>query len=189
MVYVRGAASASQAARTAAERERAEVERLYAEGRALAQNAKQLRQRNAAIEAKIAEERERLEDKRAILTQTLADLEAAQREADAAIREAEQNAGLIRELAFDQARSLAERAYRSGFDKGKDAARAKHAVLSKLTPKPARKSAKVIDLTPQPLTAPALGGREGLEAAAEEFFAVSRGHGVRAANRPRKQAA
>jgi hypothetical protein len=170
MTYTRGAASAAQAARTAADREHAEVERLYAEGRKLAQTAKTLRQRNANLEAKIAEERERLEDKRATLIETLADLDAAQAEADAAIRDAERNAALIRELAYDQARALAERAYRHGFDRGKDEARAKHAVLSKLAPKqPPRRPGKVIDLTPHPLTAEPLTGREGLEAAADEL--------------------
>lgn len=189
MAYARGTATASQAARAAAEKERTEVERLYAEGRRLAQTAKQLRQRNTNIEARIEEERERLEDKRATLTQTLVDIEAAQIEADQAVYEAEANAALIRELAYDQARALAERAYRSGFDKGKDASRAKHALLSKLTPKPAPKTLKVIDLTPQPLTAPAIDGPEGLEAARDEFFSVSRSLGVRAPHRPRKQAA
>lgn len=136
MTYVRGEAKAVEAARTAVERERAEVERLYAEGRKLAQTAKHLRQRNANIEAKLAEERDALEDKRARLTVTLQDLADAQAEADAAIREAEANAGTIRELAYDQARALAERAYRHGYDKGKDYARAQHAVLRKYTPKP-----------------------------------------------------
>lgn len=187
MAYARGTATASQAARVAAEKERSEVERLYAEGRRLAQTAKQLRQRNTNIEARIEEERERLEDKRATLTQTLVDIEAAQIEADKAVYEAEQNAALIRELAYDQARALAERAYRSGFEKGKDAARAKHALLSRLTPKPAPKPSKVIDLTPQPLTAPAIDGPEGLEAARDEFFAVSQSYGIRAPHRPRKQ--
>jgi predicted nucleic acid-binding Zn-ribbon protein len=132
--YVRGAASATQSARAAVERERAEVEKLYAEGRALAQTSKQLRERNARIEAKLTEERERLQDKRATLTQTLVDIEAAQIEADTAIKEAEDNATLIRELAFDQARALAERTYRHGSDKGKDYARAQHATLNKVLP-------------------------------------------------------
>jgi len=134
MSYTRGAASAAQTARAAVERERAEVERLYAEGRALAQTAKQLRQRNANIEAKVAEERDRLEDKRARLNQTLADLATAQKEADASIREAEERAGLIRELAFDQARALAERAYAAGYSRGKDHARAKHALIQRVMP-------------------------------------------------------
>ena len=130
MNYVRGAASAKEAV----ERERAEVERLYAEGRALAQTASQLRQRNANIEAKLAEERERLEDKRVRLTGALADLEQAQVDADTAIREAEDKAALIRELAFDQARALAERTYRHGYDKGKDYSRARHATLNRVMP-------------------------------------------------------
>jgi predicted nucleic acid-binding Zn-ribbon protein len=134
MAYTRGAASASQSARTAMERERAEVERLYAEGRALAQTAKQLRQRNANIEAKLTEERDRLEDRRADLTATLADLERAQMDADAAIRDAEERAALIRELAFDQARVLAERAYATGYSRGKDHARAKHATIQRIMP-------------------------------------------------------
>jgi hypothetical protein len=132
--YVRGAATATQNARIAVERERADVERLYAEGRALAQTASQLRQRNVNIEAKLTEERERLEDKRATLTRALADIEAAQIEADAAIKEAEDKAALIRELAFDQARALAERTYRHGSDKGRDYARAKHATLNRVLP-------------------------------------------------------
>ena len=184
MAYQRGTASASLAARTAAEKERAEVERLYAEGRNLAQTSRGLRERNANIEAKIREERERLEDRRATLTQTLVDIEAAQIEADQAIRDAERNAALIRELAYDQARALAERAYRSGFDRGKDEARAKHAILCKLAPAPKRAPAKVIDLNPQPLTAEPLGGREGLEAAADEFFARQITRGIRPAHRP-----
>jgi chromosome segregation ATPase len=134
--YVRGAATTAKAARQAVERERAEVEQLYAEGRKLAQTAKQLRQRNANLEARIAEERERLEDKRATLNTTLLDLQAAQQEADNAIREAEANATTIRELAYDQARAITERAYRHGYDKGQDRARAQHAVLRKYTPKP-----------------------------------------------------
>jgi len=134
MSYVRGAATASQSARAAVERERLEVERLYAEGRALAQTASQLRQRNVNIEAKLTEERERLEDKRATLTRALADIEAAQVEADAAIKDAEDKAALIRELAFDQARALAERTYRHGSDKGRDYARAQHATLNRVMP-------------------------------------------------------
>lgn len=130
MSYIRGASAAKEAV----ERERAEVERLYAEGRALAQTAKQLRERNANIEAKLAEERERLQDRRATLTRTLADIEAAQAEADRAIRDAEQQAATIRELAYDQARALAERAYKSGYDKGRDYARAQHATLNKVLP-------------------------------------------------------
>lgn len=130
MSYVRGKAAAKEAV----EREQAEVERLYAEGRSLAQTAKKLRERNANIEAKLAEEREKLEDKRATLTETLRDVVNAQAEADAAIRKAEDQAGIIRELAFDQARALAERAYRHGYDKGKDYARAQHATLRKFVP-------------------------------------------------------
>lgn len=129
MTYIHGA-------KTAVERERAEIKRLYEEGRKLSDTARKLRERNANIEAKLAEERERLEDKRAKLTQTLVDIEAAQIEADRAIREAEKNAATIRELAYDQARALAERAYRSGYDKGKDHARARHAVLQKYAPAP-----------------------------------------------------
>lgn len=140
MTYTRGIASATQAARAAAERERAEVERLYAEGRALAQTAKQLRQRNANLEAKVTEERERLEDKRARLAQTLADLATAQEEADATIREAEEKAGLIRELAFDQARALAERAYAAGYSRGKDHARAMHATIQRHMPRLTREA-------------------------------------------------
>ena len=136
MTYIRGEATAATAAKAAVERERAEVERLYAEGRALAQTAKKLRQRNANIEAKLAEERDKLEDKRATLTAALEDLVTAQAEADAAIREAEANAGTIRELAYDQARALAERAYRHGYDKGRDYARAQHAVLRRYVPQP-----------------------------------------------------
>lgn len=184
MSYTRGKASASLLARNAAEKERAEVERLYAEGRKLAQTAKGLRERNAKIEAKITEERERLEDKRAKLTQTLVDIETAQLEADLAVREAEQNAALIRELAYDQARALAERAYKSGLERGKDEARAKHAILSKLTPAPKKQPAKIIDLTPQPLTADPLGGPEGLKAATAEFFAHQEARGIRNPWRP-----
>lgn len=136
MTYTHGATTATEAAKAAVERERAEVERLYAEGRELAQTAKKLRQRNVNIEAKLAEERDKLEDKRATLTQALADIVNAQAEADAAIRKAEEQAGIISDLAFDQARALAERAYRSGYDKGKDFARAQHATLRKYTPKP-----------------------------------------------------
>ncbi|AXH44435.1 hypothetical protein PP353_gp59 [Arthrobacter phage Kumotta] len=132
MTYIRGAAEA----REAVERTRAEVERLYAEGRKLAQTLNQLRQRNNNIEARIAEQREQLEDKRATLTAKLADIQAAQAEADEAIREAEANAATIRELAYDQARALTERAYRHGYDKGQDYARAQHAVLRKYTPQP-----------------------------------------------------
>lgn len=132
MSYVRGEAAAKEAV----ERERAEVERLYAEGRALAQTAKKLRQRNANIEAKLAEERDKLEDRRATLTAALEDLVNAQAEADAAIRHAEEQAGIIRELAYDQARALAERAYKSGYDRGKDYARAQHATLRRYAPKP-----------------------------------------------------
>lgn len=182
MAYKRGTATASLAARTAAEKERAEVERLYAEGRKLAQQAKTLRERNANIVAKIAEERERLEDKRATLTQTLVDIEAAQIEADRAIYEAEKNAATIRELAYDQARALAERAYRSGYERGKDMARAKHAVLTKLTPAP-KKRHKAVDLTPQPVLAIAPDGPEGLEAAANEFSAHQIKRGIRPTGR------
>lgn len=182
MTYVRGAATASQSARAMSERERQEVERLYAEGRALAQTAKQLRIKNANLEAKVAEEQDRLEDKRATLTQALKDLEAAQAEADAAILEAEKNAALIRELAYDQARALCERAYVKGKRRGDDAARAKHAVLKKLTPAP-KKPGKVVDLTPQPLLGPAPDGPDGLEAARDEFFNYQRSRGVRAPGR------
>lgn len=132
MSYIRGASAAKEAV----DRERAEVERLYAEGRALAQTAKNLRQRNVNIEAKLAEERDKLEDKRATLTAALADIVTAQADADAAIRKAEEQAGIIRELACDQARALAERAYRHGYDKGKDYARAQHATLRKFVPAP-----------------------------------------------------
>lgn len=134
MTYTRGQATAAQNARQTVERERAEVEALYAEGRKLAETSKHLRARNANIEARVAAETERLADKRAALVQALADLEAAQLEAETEIHEAERNAALIRELAYDQARAIAERAYRSGYDRGKDASRAKHAVLSKLVP-------------------------------------------------------
>lgn len=132
--YVHGTAAAILAAR-------AEAEQLRTEGRKLTETVKALRERNANLEAKIAEERERLEDKRATLTRALADLEAAQAEADTAIREAEHNAPLITELAYNQARALAERAYRSGYDKGRDRARAQHAVLSRLTPAPRKAAA------------------------------------------------
>ena len=134
MTYVRGAANASEASYAAIERGRAEAARLYAEGQQLTQTLKKLRERNANIEAKIAEENERLEDKRAHLNAALADLERAQTEADTAILDAEQKAALIRELAFDQARALAERAYATGYSRGKDHARAKHALLHKTMP-------------------------------------------------------
>lgn len=169
MTYTRGTATAAQAARTAAEREREEVERLYAEGRKLANTAKQLRARNANLEARIAEEREALEDKRATLIETLADLDRAQTEADEAIKAATERAALIRELAFDQARALAERAYADGKERGKEYARAKHAVLGRYAPRK-RKTGKVIDLTPGTLTAPPLDGHEGLLAATAEYF-------------------
>jgi len=150
MTYTRGAATAVQTARAAAERERAEVERLYAEGRALAQTAKQLRQRNANIEAKVAEEQERLEDRRARLEQTLTDLAQAQEEADAAILEAEKKAALIRELAFDQARALAERAYSAGYSRGKDHARARHATMQSVMPRRTRQAPqKGVSTNPQ----------------------------------------
>ena len=134
--YVRGAATTALHARQAVERQLAETERLYAEGRKLATTIKELRQRNANIQAAIAEEQEKLEDKRATLTAKLADIQAAQAEADNAIREAEANAATIRELAYDQARAITERAYRHGYDKGQDRARAQHAILRKYTPKP-----------------------------------------------------
>jgi hypothetical protein len=189
MAYTRGTASAVQAARTAADRERKEVEALYMEGRRLAQTAKTLRQKNANIEAAITEQTAILEDKRAKLTQALADLGAAQHEADEAIRQAEANAALIRELAYDQARALAERAYRSGIKKGDDAARAKHAILSKLTPAPKPKPGKVIDLEPQPVLMPVRDGREGLEDATAEFFGYRRAQGIKAPGRQYKAAA
>ena len=72
----------------------------------------------------------------ATLTAKLADIQAAQAEADNAIRVAEANAATIRELAYDQARAITERAYRHGYDKGQDRARAQHAILRKYTPKP-----------------------------------------------------
>lgn len=170
MAYTRGTATAAQQARLAADRERAEVERLYAEGRALAQTVKQLRTRNANLEARIRDETEALQDKRATLAQKLADLEAAQVEADAAIKLAEERASLIRELAFDQARAIAERAYSHGYRKGKDEARARHAVMARYAPRRPAKP-KVVDLTPGELTAEPLRGREGLEAARQEYFA------------------
>lgn len=136
MTYVRGAATTAIEARQAVERQRVEIEQLYTEQKKLSQTIQKLRQRNANIEAKIADEREQLEDRRATLTQALNDIEAAKEQANAAIREAEANAATIRELAYDQARALTERAYRHGSDRGKDYARAQHAVLRKYTPQP-----------------------------------------------------
>ena len=187
MAYTRGTANAAVKARASVAAQRAEVEALYAEGKQLQETAKTLRARNANIEARIAEETAALEDKRAKLTQVLADLEAAQVEADLAIKQAEQNAPLITELAYDQARALCERAYRDGRKRGEDFARAQHAILSKLTPAPKRPAFKIVDLTPAPVLMPVRDGAEGLEDAAAELFGHARAQGKRGPGRPRKQ--
>lgn len=132
MTYQHGIAKA----RKIVQQQQDEVTKLYAEGRKLANTANQLRKRNANIEQTIADETAKLETARAKLTATLAGIEAAQVEADLAIREAEARAAVIAELAADQARALAERAYASGFERGNDQARAKHHLLTNWAPRP-----------------------------------------------------
>ena len=139
MVYVRTAAPVVEDGVAAVKRQEVELRNLYAEARALSVTIKQVKQRNANIEAKLTEERDRLKDKQARLAQALADLDLANAEATKAIEDAEDQASLIREIAFDQARALAERSYRSGIQEGKDYARAKHAVLGKFDPEVKRK--------------------------------------------------
>jgi chromosome segregation ATPase len=168
MTYTRGKIAEQQKARRAVEQHQQEIEALYAEGRRLAQTAKQLRQRNVNLEAKIETERERLEASRRTLTATLAGIETAQAEADAAIREAEARAGLIAELAADQARALAERAYASGHDKGEDLARAKHRLLGHMAPAPMIRRIDR-DHAPAEILATPPRGTEGLQAAYDEY--------------------
>ena len=168
MTYTRGKIAEQQKARRAVEQQQQEIEALYAEGRRLAQTAKRLRQRNANIETTIADETAKLEAARAKLTATLTGIEAAQLEADAAIREAEARAGLIKELAADQARALAERAYASGHDKGEDLARAKHRLLGHLTPAPMIRRIDR-DHAPAEILAEPPRGPEGLQAAYDEY--------------------
>lgn len=134
MTYVRGAATAVETSRAVIKAHREEAVKLYAEGQKLAETVRRLRERNANLENKIAEETERLEDRRATLQQALADLQQAQRDAQTEAEAAEDKAALIRELAHDQARALAERAYATGYSRGKDHARAKHALLHRVMP-------------------------------------------------------
>ena len=135
MTYTRTATPPLEAGLVAVQRQESELKRLYIEARNLGVTIKQVRQRNANIEAKLAEETDRLKDKQARLAQALADLKQAQKEADKTAEEAEDQAALIRELAHDQARALAERAYRTAYQRGKDEARAMHAVLNKYGPR------------------------------------------------------
>ena len=135
MTYTRTAAPPFEAGIVAVQRQEAELKRLYIEARNLGVTIKQVRQRNANIEAKLAEETDRLKDKQARLAQALADLKQAQKEADKTAEDAEDQAALMRELAHDQARALAERAYRTAYQRGKDEARAMHAVLNKYGPR------------------------------------------------------
>jgi predicted nucleic acid-binding Zn-ribbon protein len=168
MTYTRGKTTELQKARAALEEQRQEIAALYAEGRKLTNTAAQLRQRNTNVEARITEERAKLEETRRTLTNTLASIEAAQLEADQAIREAEARAGLIAELAADQARALAERAYTSGHDKGEDLARARHRLLGHMTPAPMIRRINR-DHAPAEILAEPPRGTEGLQAAYDEY--------------------
>jgi len=135
VVYTRAIAPPVDAGLAAVQRQESELKRLYIEARNLSVTIKQVQQRNANIEAKLSEERDRLKDKQARLNQALTDLKQAQKEADKTAEDAEDQAALIRELAHDQARALAERAYRTAYQRGKDEARAMHAVLNKYGPR------------------------------------------------------
>jgi hypothetical protein len=105
---------------------------LDAEARHFAGELKSLETRKQSWARKVAESREDLAEIRKQATEELSMLENAKYVARQEIIDAQRQAALIKEMATDQARALSERAYRSGFERGKDIAKAKHAVFAKV---------------------------------------------------------
>jgi len=105
---------------------------IEAETRRLAGELKSLETRKQTWAQKVADSRADLAEIRKQATEELAVLENEKHRARQEIIDAQKQSALIAEMATDQARALSERAYRSGFDRGRDIAKAKHAVFAKV---------------------------------------------------------
>lgn len=124
---------------------------LEQETKDLLKKLRSLETRKKTWAAKVEESKADLAEIRKLALEELAVLENHKYLARQEIIDAQREESLIREMATEQARALAERAYRSGFDRGKDIAKAKHATF-----------AKVQRLSEQKALATEPGGRAGV---------------------------